>query len=318
MNRVRNLFDLLKYRRAEITEDNKSLIVNYEIKSSHFNRDQETEVSKKRSFNFSMLSGKVDISFKKPHLTLSINLKTEDRKKLFQIFSIIAYLLGENILLKYSCENFPLPVPRGYNFGGYYFDFVNTKKLILKPIENIETGLKLMNDEKSFFSQILYSMLQINNIDLIDIRFFGEFVLLESLARKEKSKNTILNKKDNPDEYAEVNSLLKKIICKLDTSKILSTQQKTFIKRKLSFEKINNKGSTKEKILLFLGGLGEKFEKFKPYVNDWNKLRSSRIAHGGQKSVTNDEIILMKELHHLLGNILFTEFKEKLNNGIIK
>ena len=111
MNRIRNLFDLSKERSAYITEDDKTLNVVYQVSSLHLNQNQKEQVSKVRNFDFSNFEGSITIIINGRDINLKISLKESDRKLIFEIFYIIAYLLGENLALSYHYKNFPMSVP---------------------------------------------------------------------------------------------------------------------------------------------------------------------------------------------------------------
>ena len=314
MNRVSNLYDLHKIREAIIEENNKVLAVNYEMGSALLSSKKKEVVSQKRSFNLNCFGGEVFIDFKSSKLNLIVCLDEPDKNKLYQIFLVIAYLLGDNIVLKHSYEEFPFyPIPKGYNMGGYPFAFVNRERLLLDPVKFIGRGVKLINDPESFFSKILVTLLQINNLDLFDIRFFGEFVLLEYLSRKCQVGGTILDAESNAVACEQLNFILDGLAQKIDKEPSLEGWQKEALKKKFLFKCVNSKGALKEKINVFIDSLGEEFEDFKQYVGQWNFLRNRKgIAHGALMSSKNKldekDFFLMKKLHELLCGILYKEF----------
>ncbi|MCA9374278.1 hypothetical protein KC725_03905 [Candidatus Peregrinibacteria bacterium] len=312
MNRIRNLFDLSKERSAYITEDDKTLNVVYQVSSLHLNQNQKEQVSKVRNFDFSNFEGSITIIINGRDINLKISLKESDRKLIFEIFYIIAYLLGENLALSYHYKNFPMSVPRGYNFGGYQWNFVNVRKFVLEPIEYIERGLKLIEHSGTVFSQILIPMLQINNIDLLDVRFFGEFVLLEGLSRNKQKNTTIVDRNQDPSNFKKLGSILKGTIERLSRDTTISEIQKGQLERKLDLGIVNSRGGTKDKIYEFIDSLGDNFQNYKEDIDIWNKLRSSRIAHGFNSGLTPEDSKTMNKLHEFLSSIVYSEFHGRL------
>lgn len=311
MSRIRNLYDLHKHRQAVIEEDSKSLTVTYDLGSVLLGGAPQ-EIYETRSFD-SPIFGKMVIHYQKNKLALEFHLEQPDSNLLYRIFLVVIYLLGDNITLFQTHKDFPLyPIPKSYTMGEYDFSFTNRKRLILKPKESIEKGLLLFKDPDSYFSRILVPLLKVNNLDLCDIRFFAEFVLLERLSKDEKANTTIVQKANTNGKDALAHVLYS---CRQEImgSNCFDDNEKAAFQKKLSFEAINSKGGSKDKMYLFIQGLGDGFDEYKQYIDAWHILRTEKgVAHGALLSngisLNQDDMIIMDRLHELLCKLLFREF----------
>lgn len=311
MSRIRNLYDLYKHRLAVMKEDEKTLIINYELGTVLLG-NTPSEINQPRSFSSSSF-GQMDIHYQNKMLVLSFNLKQPDSNLLFQIFLVVAYLVADNITLFQAYKNFPYGlIPKSYTMGEYAFSFTNRERFIREPKKIIEKGLQLLNNQNSYFSKLLLPLLKINDLDLYDIRFFAEFVLLERLSRDEKIKTTILQK-ENVRAKIELNKILDSCNQSILQSGLFSETEKLALKKKFSFEKINLKGGSKDKIYLFIDSLGDKFSEYKECVDAWHVLRTEKgLAHGALfsegVSLNQKDMAMMQKLHEFLCKLLFREF----------
>lgn len=314
MARINNILDLHKKREARISEDYKKLFIWYELKSPVGVKKDIIKIKSKSSF----LNCKIKIDFNKDKLFIKMEQEKSDLNKLYKIFVVISYLLGNEIIL-FLCENFSYyHIPHYFNFGNYSSYFINNKRLILEPKRVIENGYKLFCDKNTFFSILVPSMLDINTISYSNVRFFAEFSLLEFLASKSLATNVIFNKKKDKEQLKEFSKeILNYVNDKNLKSKLRIFQNQIFInkiKNILSTVQLNQKGNTKDKIVSYIRSFNSKdIQSYNKYVKDWNKLRNKKgLAHGNifkpkSKREEQDEF-LKEELHEFLSLIIFKEF----------
>ena len=317
MTRINNLFDLHKERVAQISEDYKKLSVWYELKKPIELKKDTVKIKTNSSF----LNCKIKIDFNKNILFIKIEQNESDLNKLYKIFIVISYLLGNEITLFYIYKNFPYcNIPHYFNFGNYPFCFVNNEKLVLEPKKVIENGYKLLCDKNTSFSRLVPFMLNINTIPYSDIRFFAEFSLLEFLARKSLATSIIFSKEKDKKQLKEFSKeILDYINNKIseDKSEIFQNPILTNkIKNILSAKQLNEKGYIKDRIVNYIENFSSKdIQSYSEYVKDWNELRSKKgLAHGNilkSKSKREEKDELLKEkLHKFLSLIIFKEFKK--------
>jgi hypothetical protein len=316
MTRVNNLYNLPKKRVAKISDDYKKLFLLYEVKNiTGLKKDKVN----KEIFS-EALNCKIILDYENREINLKLKKKEADLDNLYQIFLVIAFLLGEEVKLLYKYENLPyFDVPHDFNFGGYPFDFINRKRLILDTEDILVKGFNLLQNENSIFSKLLPSMLSINSIRYSGVRFFAEYSILEYLSSNENT--------NGKDQLKEFSKELKQIISKsLDNFEKIKDNE--FLNKKLEdktkFSYLNNKGRSfndKEKMISYIEGFdSERISSKKEYVEDWYELRNKRgLAHGHIfKEKTKKEERdrkLMKKLHESLAQIIYKEFSEKCINN---
>ncbi len=313
MARVNNLFDLHKIRRAKISDDYKQLVVFYELQKPTGLKKNKI----KKRMNSIILDCDIFIEYKYKEKKLFIKI-THDKSnlnKLYQIFLVIAYLLGNEIELYFKYKNFPYyDIPHNFNFGNYHFCFSNNKRLILEPRKTIEKGYKLLQNNNSFFQKIAPFMLNINTISYSDVRFFAEFSLLEFLATKSKASGLIFQKKDDKKELKKLSKQVLDFILKQKFKILKNKMFEEKLKNVLIPTKLNEKGYAKDKITSFISKFdSSKIKSYGKYVKEWNHLRSSKgLAHGNVlkrdfQRMPKDQA-LEKKLHQLLSLIVYEEF----------
>lgn len=315
MVRINNLYNLHKIREAKITNDNKKLIVRFEMsKPVGLKNTLYTKTFKSKNIG---IEGR--LSYDQKLLSIDIDTKENDSKKLFKLFLVISYLLGQEITLWYEYQELPyFDLPKYFNFGDYHFCFVNQKNLIEKTEQFLERGFELLNDDNSYFSKMVPYILSINTIVFHDIRFFSEFSLLEKLAKDYPVQNKIFNDKKEIESLKtmsdhlqnQFNELIKQKSYKVFDNKLLKDK----IKKTLDVNKLNEKGNSKDKISFFINQFtSNRIRQYSKYVREWNLIRNKKgIAHGSgvglQGKDEDDTISLSNELHHFLSEIVYQDF----------
>jgi len=315
MSRVNNLFDLHKNRTARISEDYTELVVLYELRKPTGLRESVIKDKLKSKF----LDCNVETYYEKNKLIIKIKQKKSDLNKLYQIFLVIAYLLGNEITLFYLYKNFPYYyIPHYFNFGGYPFCFVNNKRLILEAKKVIEGGYKLLHKRDSIFPKLVPFMLNINTVQYSDVRFFAEFSSLEFLASEPKVSGVIFKSKVKRKELKQFSEdALSCVNERLNNfKKINKSVLKNKIEQFFTAERLNEKGVTKDKITDYIRNLkSEHLRSYRQHVKGWNVLRSKRgLAHGNilkAKSKKEERDRLLEDkLHEFLSEIVYEEFSE--------
>jgi hypothetical protein len=281
----------------------------------------KTDKAEFRNHEFPLYSKLLDLSLSlelinEKQIVIEVELSESDLSKLYKIFLVLAFILGKEITLRYYYENFPYyPVPGEYNFGRYRFDFAIRKYFLLEPIKFVETGYSLIQQEDSYFNRIVPVLLEVNAIPSAFVRFFSEFALLESLVKGIKADSFLFP--EGSKEYLSLENFEEKSIKLLKADPVFGSSDKVdSIERKLAVKKLNSKGSTVDKIRLFLEK--ENLQRYCDYPGRWNILRNNKgIGHGAIFSdrnieVTREEKNVMKELHELLAELVMSEFKSLL------
>lgn len=316
MSRINNLYNLHKIREAKITEDNKQLIVNFEM-SKPVGLKRKNYYSK---FSSSKLSTSGELTYNQKTLSIVLSLDRKDPKKLYKLMLVVSYLLADEITFYYRYSDLPYyDLPHFLNCGGYDFSFVNQKFFIENPKITLEIGFDLLNNKNSYFSKVIPFLLEVNTIIHHDVRFFVEYSLLEKLAQDfSKKAGKIFSKKSEKEKAKKLlselsnnfNSLIKEDRFKEISDPIFRDK----IINILNLGNINQKGNTKDKITDFLESFKEKqVNEYAKYVVKWNDMRNKRgIAHGsglGKENKKDDtDFQLTKHIHQLLTKIVYIEF----------
>ncbi len=315
MSRVNNLFDLHKKRIARITDNYKELVVFYELrKPTGLKKDIVKNKLRSRFLNCD-----IEINFNKNSLSIKISQKESDLNKLYQIFLVIAYLLGNEVTLFYTYKNFPYyDIPHDFNFGNYPFCFVNNKRLIVETKKVLESGYKLLHKDDSFFSKLVPFLLSINTIQYSDVRFFAEFSALEFLASKSKISGLIFKSKEEKRKLKQFSEdALNCVSERLNNFKEINKPAlKDKIEQVFTAERLNEKGVIRDKITDYIENLNsEHLRSYRKYVKDWSDLRNKKgLAHGNilkTKSKKDErDRLLENKLHEFLSEIVYQEFSE--------
>jgi len=317
MTRTNNLLDLHKERVVRFSNDYKKLFVSYEL-------GRPTGLkAKKLDYHFNSKSiGNGHIVYKDRRLFIEINIGHESLDKLFKIFLVIAYFLGNEIKLYYLYKNFPYyDIPHDFNFDGYTFCFSNQKYLISEAQHAIETGYLLINKDKEF-NKILYAILLINTIPEVSIRFFAEYSMLEFLSQKysKSVKGTIFNKREEKRKLTQFTKNIKQCIQKAEINLPQDMKKNNLLTKKIDeirkkLDDINNKETWKDRIKNYIVSFdSQHIRSFSQYLEQWSDLRNKKgLAHGNvfhQKIDKNKDSIIMRELHELLAKIIFDKYKK--------
>lgn len=315
MSRVNNLFDLHKNRFARISEDYTELIVLYELRKPTGLKESIV----KDKFKSRFLDCDIETHYEKNELVIKIKQEKPDLTKLYQIFLVIAYLLGNEITLLYLYKNFPYYyIPHYFNFGSYPFCFVNNEKLILETRKVIESGYKLLHKKDSVFPRLVPFMLGINTISPSEVRFFAEFSALEFLAGETKISGVIFKSKEEKMELKQFgNEALNCVNKRLSNfKKIDNSVLKNKIEQFFTPEQLNRRGTTKDKITDYIGNFNSKHLKsYCQYVKNWNDLRNKRgLAHGNILKTKSErdqkDRLLEDKLHEFLSEMVYEEFSK--------
>lgn len=317
MTRVNNLWDLHKKRDLFISRDNKRLIVDYEGFSPSFLKEYLQRCESK--FRIETIFGDASISLNDRSLFhAEIVTEKPSLDDLWRVAMILAYFLGDGVMVYVHSDEIPhYPIPRGLNLGGGGDSYFARSTFARDPKHAIEAGFDLLNDEISLFRQLLVPMLQINTIPFFDIRFLGEFVLLEQLSKNQISSSFIVN---DEKTLLQLQTILDSAQKAVSESVIFSEEHKQLLQRKLKLDVINTKASTKDRMYSFIESLGSEFREYAEDVRTWNMLRNKGIAHGASlasKIDMNDvDTRCMKRLHNLLCMLIYRDFQRQVNTVI--
>lgn len=308
-----NLCDKYKKREAIISEDYLFLEIHYDfgLNAIAFNKEKVIENE------YDCCGGKISIKLSdNKEFDIEFRIKEPDLKFLYQIVLSVSYILGKTVHLQYYAKNFPYyPIEHTLNmdtFSPVRSSFL--KMLMYKPNEILSTELKLLNDDSSYFHDLVPAILQTNASNFIEFPFTTEFGLLQKIARNSKKiPGKIYN--DETDELKLLNEFCSEI------NQLLATKYARIkispIEKKITLKRLNEKSSTKEQIKEFINSFeNQRIKEYCRYVDEWNQIRSheTTIAHGGNGAFVNDpnKRRIVRELHNLLLDIIEMELIAEL------
>ncbi len=316
MSRIHNLYEFHKekYRYAVMDENYKKLTV---VLKYHTNPLSSKSVRKQYESKkmHKLRKPKVSISkyeVGKNTFKIEINQKKKNQQNLYDIFIIICYLFGKQIILHRYINGFPFfPTPEAMSFGRYNFDFGNARLLLTDTEKVIQTCHILLTDQSTYFSQLVPFLLRMNTLPYPEVRFTAEFTALELLSNSQQVSGNILKE----EEKISFKEWKEEIIDLLRAERNLSSESKEYIINKIN--KLPEKGVIKEKVYDFIKGLNsQELQKNLKNIKKWYELRNDKsIAHSNilksKTKITKKDLELMKDLHHFLGDIVNNEFRDK-------
>jgi hypothetical protein len=315
-----DMFDIHKKRLGFITEDYKKLVVNYQFRGSLFIfKSDEKEIpnfEKENKIESEKLNGKIVYHYrpKEKEFDFIFVQGKKDFIHLYEIFLVIAFGLGENIVLDFFLENFPYyPTTHYLNIREEGPEWIRFRiDLVTNPESFIACGLNLIKDSKSYFHELIPILLEINALAFNDIVFATEYGILERLSSKIRKSGIIYAEKTK--EYKELKKFSGEILDVL--SKKYKNVDSKSLRKKLKFDTLNYKSVTKEKIYDFLDSFNnQNIRNAKENVTTWNEMRINTLVHGcygSRLAYFKKHIDLAKKLHRLLLTILSEEFWNEL------
>lgn len=303
----RDLYDKNKERYAFITEDYKNLKLFFEFRGSAQPFNREKLISKIEEF----FGGELKIELEdNTNLKLEIKLKEPDLNLLYKIVIIMSYILGKDIHLQYFFKNFP------YYPGDYYFNLNSHSpvsdslfgKLLNNPSETLKKFLNLITDTSSYFNKLAVGIMQVNAFSFLEFIFVFEYGLLQGLSRENRVSGKIFTEKNDLVKFekmkefsTEINDLLDKKYSEISEA----------IKKKIEFENLNSRGTTKDQIRIFLNQFeNNRIKDYEKHIDEWNQIRNKTItAHGINLIELTDPKTSqsIKALHDLLLEIVSEE-----------